>query len=90
MNTALGRFVRDRAAQMLAVLPERERDSPLTVAGVVSVAELEARAAALRRDPASDPGLLIRVERLIESRLARLGLGVPSRPRGRPPLRLFK
>jgi hypothetical protein len=46
------------------------------IADVLALAELRVRADELRRDPTADPGMIVRLEGLVDRRMRRLGLGL--------------
>jgi hypothetical protein len=71
-NTTRGRLIHDTAARLLAGVADP--DNPLVVADVVALAELRVRADELRRDPATDPNVVIKLEGLVDRRMRRLGL----------------
>jgi len=71
-NTVRGRLVHDIAARLLAGVADP--DNPLIVADCLALAELRVRADELRRDPASDPGAVVRLEGLVDRRMRRLGM----------------
>jgi len=85
LTTERGRLVYDKATRYLTNMVDR--DNPLTIGDAISLAQLRVRAGELAENPASDDNLLVRIERIIELRMSRLGLA-PSRPR-RQPFRLF-
>jgi hypothetical protein len=72
-NTTRGRLVHDIAARLLAGVAAPD---PLVIADVVALAELRVRADELRRDPASDPNVVVKLEGLVDRRMRRLGLGL--------------
>jgi hypothetical protein len=73
-NTTRGRLVHDTAVQLLARVADP--DNPLVIADIVALAELRVRADELRRDPASDPNVVVKLEGLVDRRMRRLGLGL--------------
>jgi hypothetical protein len=84
LNTARGRLIHDTAARLLAGVADP--DNPLVIADCIALAELRVRGDELRRDPASDPNVTIKLEGLIDRRMRRLGLDKQRKPAG-PDLR---
>src|SRR5262245_8251270 len=72
LNTARGRLIHDTAARLLVGVADPA--DPLTISDCLALAELRVRADELRRDPASDPNVVIKPEGLIDRRMRRLGL----------------
>jgi hypothetical protein len=85
LNTARGRLVHDTAARLLAGVANS--NDPLIIADCLALAELRVRADELRRDPASDPNVVIKLEGLIDRRMRRLGLDRRKREPAGPDLR---
>jgi hypothetical protein len=78
LNTARGRLIHDTAARLLAGVGDP--NNPLTISDCLALAELRVRADELRRDPASDPNVIIKLEGLIDRRMRRLGLDRKREP----------
>jgi hypothetical protein len=72
LNTARGRLIHDTAARLLDGVADP--NNPLIVSDCLALAELRVRADELRRDLASDPNVVIKLEGLIDRRMRRLGL----------------
>jgi hypothetical protein len=73
LNTARGRLIHDTAVRLLAGVAAPD---PLVIADIVALAELRVKADELRRDPASDPNVVVKLEGLVDRRMRRLGLGL--------------
>jgi len=71
-GAARGRLIHDTAARLLVGVADP--NNPLTISDCLALAELRVRADELRRDPASDPNVVIKLEGLIDRRMRRLGL----------------
>ena len=87
LNTARGRLVHDTAARLLAGVADP--DNPLVIADCIALAELRVRADELRRDPTSDPNVVIKLEGLIDRRMRRLGLDRKREPPSTPDLKTY-
>jgi hypothetical protein len=86
LNTVRGRLIHDIAARLLAGVADP--DNPLIVADCLALAELRVRADELRRDPASDPNVVVKLEGLVDRRMRRLGLGL-ERKRAEAPVETY-
>ena len=80
LNTARGRLIHDTAARLLVGVADP--NNPLTISDCLALAELRVRADELRRDPASDGNLIVKLEGLIDRRMRRLGLDRKREPAG--------
>jgi hypothetical protein len=87
LNTARGRLIHDTAARLLTGVGDP--NNPLTISDCLALAELRVRADELRRDPASDPNVVIKLEGLIDRRMRRLGLDRKREPPSAPDLRSY-
>jgi hypothetical protein len=68
-NSTHGRLVNDIAARLLESVEDR---NPIAIADCLALAELRIRADEMRRDPASDPNVVIKLEGLVDRRTQRL------------------
>ena len=59
LNTARGRLIHDTAARLLVGVADP--NNPLTISDCLALAELRVRADELRRDPASDGNLIVKL-----------------------------
>jgi hypothetical protein len=64
LNTTRGRLIHDTAARLLDDVADRS--NPLAIGDCIALAELRIKADALRRDPASDPLAVVRIEGLVD------------------------
>jgi hypothetical protein len=83
LNSARGRYINDVAARLLATLPGYS-DNTLAVNDCVALGELSWRASEMRRDPAANAEVLIKLEGLVDRRMRRLHLRYPGK--GKPSL----